>query len=163
MYSNSLMATVNSRKSYMESAATSREVSSYALSEFGAASNPAMRGALSAGSTVSTTIPNARREVRILQNLGCDRGSGSGGAIFIKETRCTFYDTYKIYIDHRRLLGLIMGEKGRRRAVKMYATDNNSQVVLMQCTISVAFRFYLKVSTKCRSLFRQTRSFRSCP
>lgn len=114
MYSNSLMATVNSRKSYMESAATSREVSSYALSEFGAASNPAMRGALSAGSTVSTTIPNARREVRILQNLGCDRGSGSGGAIFIKETRCTFYDTYKIYIDHRRLLGLIMGEKGRR-------------------------------------------------
>ncbi|KJA20877.1 hypothetical protein HYPSUDRAFT_42692 [Hypholoma sublateritium FD-334 SS-4] len=62
LYSNSLMATVNSRKSYMESAATSRAVSSYALSEFGAASNPAMRGALSVGSAVGATTANAHRQ-----------------------------------------------------------------------------------------------------
>ncbi|KJA20882.1 hypothetical protein HYPSUDRAFT_769358 [Hypholoma sublateritium FD-334 SS-4] len=49
LYSNSLMATFNSRKSHTESAPPSLEVSSYALSNFGASSNPAMRGA-SAGS-----------------------------------------------------------------------------------------------------------------
>ena len=67
MYSNSLMATVNSRKSYMESTTTSREVSSYALSDFSAASNPAMRGGLFAGAT-GGTIVYTQREVINFEN-----------------------------------------------------------------------------------------------
>lgn len=82
VYSNSLMATFNSRKSHTESAPPSLEVSSYALSNFGAASNPTMRGA-SAGSAGVIV----HREVRVLQYSGSNLGSSGCGAIFIKETR----------------------------------------------------------------------------